>query len=172
MDAFAVAIAVGLSLPQVTGRHVFRLGWHLALFQFLMPVIGWSAGRTVSAYIADYDHWVAFGLLALIGGKMLVDAFRNEPAQRRADPTRGLMLITLSIATSIDALAVGLSMALLNVSIWLPCVGIGVVVGLFTIIGIRFGNRLGARCEHWARAGGGAVLLLIGVRILASHLYG
>ena len=170
LDAFAVAIAVGLSLPRVTKRHIFRLAWHLGLFQFLMPVIGWSAGRTVSAQIAAYDHWVAFGLLAVIGGKMLCDAFRHEPAKLETDPTRGLMLIALSVATSIDALAVGLSMAFLEVAIWLPSVVIGLVAGFLTVIGICFGSRLGASAGRWARAAGGTVLLLIGVRILVIHL--
>ena len=172
LDAFAVAIAVGLSLPRVTKRQTFRLAWHLGLFQFLMPVLGWSAGRAVAADIAAYDHWIAFGLLGLIGGKMLYDAWRHAPGQAMSDPTRGLMLMTLSVATSIDALAVGLSLALLGVSIWVPSVVIGVVAGLLTLVGLRFGRRLGARFERWARACGGAVLLLIGIHILIEHLTG
>ena len=119
MDAFAVAIAVGLSIPALTRRHVFRLAWHFALFQAMMPVIGWLAGRTVSSYIAAFDHWVAFGLLSVIGGKMIYEAGHPEQAADRGDPTRGLMLVTLSVATSIDALAVGLSLAFLDLSIWL-----------------------------------------------------
>ena len=169
MDAFAVAIAVGLSIPALTRRHVFRLAWHFALFQAMMPVIGWLAGRTVSSYIAAFDHWVAFGLLSVIGGKMIYEAGHPEQAADRSDPTRGLMLVTLSVATSIDALAVGLSLAFLDLSIWLPSVVIGIVAGMLTTVGICFGNRLGKQWEHRAELIGGGVLLLIGLRILLSH---
>ena len=169
MDAFAVAIAVGLSIPALTRRHVFRLAWHFALFQAMMPVIGWLAGRTVSSYIAAFDHWVAFGLLSVIGGKMIYEAGHPEQAADRGDPTRGLMLVTLSVATSIDALAVGLSLAFLDLSIWLPSVVIGIVAGILTTVGICFGNRLGKQWEHRAELIGGGVLLLIGLRILLSH---
>ena len=170
MDAFAVAIAAGLSLPRLTRRHVFRLAWHFGLFQFLMPVVGWLAGTTVSHYIAAWDHWIAFALLSVIGGKMLYEATPGRQKKVRSDPTRGLMLVTLSVATSIDALAVGLSMALLNVSIWVPSVVIGIVAGVLTMIGIQFGGRLGRRWQWRAEVTGGIVLVLIGVRILISHL--
>jgi len=172
MDALAVSIAVGLSIPRLTGRHVFRLGWHFGLFQFMMPIIGWVVGRGVAKHIAAYDHWVAFGLLGIIGGKMLYEAIRGGPHPRgdEADPTRGWSLMVLSVATSIDALVVGMSMGVLDVSVWVPAVVIGVVAGVLTIVGIRFGSRLGAKFEHWAEAVGGVVLLAIGLRILISHL--
>ena len=171
MDAFAVAIAAGLSLPRVTGGHVFRLAWHFGLFQFLMPVAGWLAGGTVSRYLAGYDHWVAFGLLVFVAGKMLYEAFfLDAGAKAKADPTRGWMLLTLSIATSIDALAVGLSLAFLEVSIWLPAVVIGIVAGVLTAVGIIFGSRLGSRWEHRAEVAGAIVLLAIGVRIVVTHV--
>lgn len=169
MDAFAVSIAAGLSIPNLTGRHVFRLAWHFGLFQFMMPVAGWLAGTTVSSYIAAYDHWLAFGMLAVIGGKMLHEAFVGDEKASRGDPTRGLMLITLSVATSIDALAVGLSLAFLKVSVWMPSVVIGLVAGALTTIGITFGSRLGRKWKHRAEAIGGVVLILIGLRILVSH---
>jgi putative Mn2+ efflux pump MntP len=172
MDAFAVATATGLALRTVTPRHVFRLAFHFGLFQFLMPVIGWAAGSTFSQFIGDYDHWVAFGLLAFVGGKMLWEAFTDHEAEASGDPTRGLMLVTLSVATSIDALAVGLSMAMLGVAIWLPSVVIGLVAGGLTTVGLLLGNRLGARCGFWAEVTGGCVLLAIGLRILYTHLVG
>ena len=174
MDAFAVAVAAGLSLPRVTGRHVFRLAWHFGLFQFMMPILGWLAGRLVSQYVAAFDHWVAFGLLGLVGGKMLHEALRpGGPAPGAGtDPTRGMMLVALSVATSIDALAAGLSLAFLDISIWAPCVVIGLVAGLLTMIGIRFGSRIGGRFKRVAGAAGGLVLLAIGARILISHLSG
>jgi len=170
MDAFAVAIAAGLTLAPITPRHVFRLSFHFGLFQFMMPIIGWLAGMGLVGWIAGYDHWVAFGLLSYVGGKMLFDARSREDPANRADPTRGLMLVTLSIATSLDALAVGVSMAMLNVSVWGPSVVIGLVAAAMTAIGIAFGSRLGPRWESWAETAGGIVLLLIGARILWQHL--
>jgi len=172
MDAFAVAVAAGLTLPRVTGRHVFRLAWHFGFFQFMMPVLGWLAGMSVSRYIAGWDHWVAFGLLALIGGKMLYEGLSRHNTSAGCDPTRGLTLIILSVATSLDALAVGLSMAMLDVSIWLPSVVIGLVAGLLTVVGICFGARLGAKWQRWSELAGGIVLLAIGARLLLSHLVG
>jgi putative Mn2+ efflux pump MntP len=172
MDAFAVATATGLALGSVTPRHVFRLAFHFGLFQFLMPVIGWAAGHTFSNLIGAYDHWVAFGLLAFVGGKMLWEAFTDHEAEMRSDPTRGLMLVTLSVATSIDALAVGLSMAMLGVEIWFPSAVIGLVAAGLTTVGLLLGNRLGARCGFWAEVAGGCVLLAIGTEILATHLMG
>ena len=174
MDAFAVAIAAGLSIPRLTRRHVFRLAWHFGLFQFMMPILGWLAGRSVADAISQWDHWVVFALLVGIGGKMIYEAIRGFPSERepkdKPDPTKGLTLITLSVATSIDALAVGLSMAVLQVSVWLPAVVIGLVAGAMTTIGICFGSRIGTRFEHWAEGAGGVVLIGIGARVLATHL--
>src|SRR5512140_3417841 len=111
MDAFAVAIVTGLTLSPMTRRHVFRLAFHFGLFQALMPTIGWVAGKAVQQYIAAFDHWIAFGLLAFVGSKMLWEAFHKEEGEQSVakDPTSGLSLLVLSVATSIDALAVGLS---------------------------------------------------------------
>ena len=171
MDALAVAIAAGMTLPRVTGRHAFRLSFHFGLFQCLMPILGWLAGRTVDRYIAAFDHWIAFGLLCFLGAKMLWEARGHaQEESTRSDPTRGWTLLTLSVATSIDALAVGLSLAFLQVSIWSPSVVIGLVAGGLTFLGIRFGSRLGQQFGHWAERCGGLVLLFIGVRILITHL--
>ncbi|MCL2639908.1 MAG: manganese efflux pump MntP family protein [Phycisphaerales bacterium] len=171
MDAFAVAVATGLTLPKLTNRHIFRLAFHFGLFQCLMPIIGWYTGRTVSGHIQRYDHWIVFSLLAFIGGKMLWEAVHRHPSERKTtDPTRGLSLITLSVATSLDALAVGLSLALLQVSIWLPSIIIGIIAGTLTAIGIIFGSRLGDRFGHWAEIIGGIVLIGIGTHTLISHL--
>ena len=115
-------------------------------------------------------HWVAFELLGLIGGKMLWDAFSRKEKKWVSDPTRGLMLVVLSVATSIDALAVGLSIALLQVSVWTPAVIIGVVAAILTVIGLQFGSRLAARWRRLAELAGGVILWLIGIRILVSHL--
>ncbi len=173
MDAFAVAVAAGLTVTPITGRHVFRLSFHFGLFQFLMPIAGWSAGMTVAGIIGGFDHWIAMALLAGIGGKMLYESWTGHEDRPRRDPTRGLTLVLFALATSIDALAVGLSAALLNASIWLASVIIGLVAAGMTWIGIIAGSRLGRVGEkfgHWAERAGGAVLILIGLRILLSHL--
>lgn len=173
MDAFAVAIGAGLTLERVDARQTFRLAWHFGLFQALMPVIGWLAGLTVAHWISPVDHWIAFGLLAVIGGKMIWEALRHDEEKReRSDPTRGWSLIILSIATSIDALAVGLSLALLDVSIWYPAVVIGLVAGGFTAVGIQLGKRFGALLGRRVEVLGGVILIGIGLRILFEHLFG
>ncbi|NLF70282.1 MAG: manganese efflux pump [Candidatus Anammoximicrobium sp.] len=170
MDAFAVSLASGLKLARITPRHVFRLAFHFGLFQSLMPVIGWCIGTRIAGLAARFDHWIAFGLLSLIGGKMLCEATGEEDAEIRADPTRGMTLVALSLATSIDALAVGVSLALVQQSIWIPSLTTGVVTAGLTAVGIRFGNRLGRRWGRWAEVSGGGVLVLIGVRILLADL--
>ncbi len=170
-DALAVSIAVGLALESVTPRHVFRLSFHFGLFQFMMPVVGWLAGRQLAGYVGGYDHWVAFVLLGGVGGKMLWEAGHAKESKAGRDPTRGLTLVALSLATSLDALAVGLSMAFLRVSMWLPSVVIGVVTAAMTALGITFSNRIGSRFGHWADAAGGSVLILIGLRMLIGHLW-
>jgi putative Mn2+ efflux pump MntP len=170
MDAFAVSLAAGLTLGKVTPRHTFRLTFHLGLLQFLMPILGWLAGREIASEIREYDHWLAFALLGFVGAKMLYDGWRGESAETRSDPTRGLMLVTLSLATSIDALAVGLSMALLDVSVWFPAIVIGAVAAGLTAIGISFGQLIGSRVGRWAEVAGGCVLIFIGIRIVITHL--
>jgi len=172
MDALAVSIVAGLTIERVTPRHTFRIAFHFGLFQFLMPVLGWAAGRQLAGVLADYDHWIAFGLLALIGSKMLWEAGRALQLNGRSDPTRGWMLVTLSIATSIDALAVGVTMAMVDVSVWLPSVVIGIVAAVFSAVGITFGGRLGSRWSRWSQVAGGCILILIGVKVLLSDLYG
>ena len=172
MDAFAVSIAAGLAIDRLTHRHVFRAAFHFGLFQFMMPVAGWFAGQAVAGYIVAYDHWVALALLSVIGGKMIWEAGRPDRPRGPADPTRGWSLVTLSVATSIDALAVGLSMALLGVSIWLPSVIIGLVAAGMSVIGICLGSRLGGATRHWAERIGGLVLIGIGVHIVVAHVSG
>jgi len=169
MDAFAVSVGSCCRLPRITVGHVSRLALSFGFFQFLMPVLGWFAGRGLSRWLGAIDHWVAFGLLAAIGGKMLWDSFRPSGCMA-TDPTRGWMLLTLAIATSIDALAVGLSLALLDTSIWVPSAVIGVVAAVLTAVGSVFGSRLGYRFGVWAERFGGLVLLGIGVKILVTHL--
>ena len=172
MDAFAVAIATGVRLKRVSLRQFFRLAWHFGLFQAMMPVMGWAAGLTVRESIERYDHWIAFGLLAFVGINMIREAFKlEEDAQDKHDPTRGLTLVMLSVATSIDALAVGLTISMLQVAIWFPALVIGLVAGAFTVVGLHLGKSVGSaeRLSPVAEVLGGLVLLGIGVKILFEH---
>ena len=172
VDAFAVSVAAAAMLPRVTGRHVFRFAFHFGLFQAVMPVLGWLAGRGVARWVAAWDHWLAFGLLALVGGRAIYEGAlgRQEQERFRADPTRGASLILLSVATSIDAFAVGLSFAFLGVGIWLPVLVIGVVTAALSTLGMFLGGRLGQRFGSRMTIVGGLVLIAIGLKILWDHL--
>ncbi len=170
MDAFAVALAAGLTLPKLTKRHLFRFGFHFGLFQALMPILGWLAGISVREKIEAYDHWIAFTLLFLVGAKMLKDAFSDETDEETyKDPTRGLSLVMLSIATSIDALAIGLSLAVLGVTIWTPALVIGLTASILTLIGMLLGRRLGQAWGTRVEVFGGLLLIAIGSKILIEH---
>lgn len=173
MDAFAVALAVGIALGPITGRHLFRLGFHFGLFQAMMPIIGWLAGITVQKHIAAYDHWLVLGLLGFVGGKMIYEAFHEVGEEKRSgDPTRGMSLVILSLATSVDALAVGLSLGVLEVSIWGPAVIIGLVAGVLTLVGMLLGRRIGTLWGKRVEIFGGLILIGIGVRIVIEHTMG
>lgn len=172
VDAFAVALAAGVSLCSVSRRQTFRLAWHFGFFQSAMNIIGWAGGLTVRTLIERFDHWVAFGLLALVGSHMIYEALFDHSAERNGkDPTRGRTLVILAVATSIDSLAVGLSFSVLNIAIWLPALIIGVVATLLTAVGLHLGCVLGASSKLGRRAevAGGLVLIAIGVKILAEH---
>lgn len=169
MDAFAVALAAGAVINPITGRHLFRLGFHFGLFQAMMPIAGWLVGMTFQKWISAYDHWVAFGLLAVVGGRMIIEAFDEERDESASDPTKGLTMVMLSVATSIDALAVGLSLAMLGVSVWLPSAVIGVVAGVLTVAGMLLGRRLGDDWGKRVEICGGLVLCVIGLKILLEH---
>ncbi len=172
MDAFAVAIATGVTLNPLTARHIFRLSFHFGLFQALMPTIGWFAGSAVHGYISAFDHWIAFGLLAFIGGRMLWGAVHedDEGGSVPHDPTSGWSLLVLSVATSIDALAVGLSLAMIGSPIVVPAVVIGVVAASFTAVGMVLGRRIGAAWGKRVEVVGGLILIGIGVKIVVEHL--
>jgi len=172
MDAFAVCLGAGTTGQAEGWRPTFRLSFHFGLFQFLMPVLGWLAGTTIEHYIADYDHWIAFSLLAFVGVRMIWSGFHPEKETQKNDPSRGWSLVVLSIATSIDALAIGLSLGVIGVTIWYPAVVIGIVTGLLSWLGLRLGNKLSEKFGERIEIVGGIVLVAIGVRILVSHLLG
>ena len=176
MDAFTVAISVGLQLSsrgKISLRQYFRLGFHFGLFQFLMPILGWLAGSTVRVYIEAFDHWIAFALLSYIGIKLIREGRREHPTKPTViDPTRGNSLILLSVATSIDALALGLSLAFLGEGIIYPAVIIGIVAALFTIVGLFLGRMVGILWRQRVAWVGGLLLIAIGIKILIEHLFG
>jgi putative Mn2+ efflux pump MntP len=172
MDALAVAIAAGIHLKSVNIRQRFRLSWHFGLFQALMPVLGWYSGKSIYSVIAKFDHWLAFGLLAFVGINMIREFLHDKPAHHSIkDPTKGHTLIFLSFSTSIDALAVGISMAMLNIQIFLPALIIGMVATLFTLVGLEAGSKISihTRLAPYAHLIGGIILLIIGVNILFEN---
>jgi putative Mn2+ efflux pump MntP len=169
MDAFAAAVAVSVSLRSVSRHQVLRLAWHFGLFQALMPIVGWLAGVSVVAWIAWWDHWFAFALLAFVGLRAIRSGMRGgEPGSSAPDPTRGASLVVLSLATSLDALAAGLSFAALGVRVWVPSLVIGCTAGVLTAIGMIFGSRLGRSFGAWAEVAGGVVLIGIGLVIVVQ----
>lgn len=184
MDAFSVALATSARLEHVTGRQVFRFAFHFGLFQAGMPVLGWLSGQGVSTWVAQWDHWVAFGLLGLVGGKAIQEGLRKRggpgapdaPGARPrsdamgVDPTRGWSLVLLSVATSIDAFAVGIGLAALDEPLWLPALVIGLVTGVLTAVGMGLGRTAAARLGPHASVAGGVLLIAIGVKILLDHL--
>jgi len=174
MDAFAVSTACGVQVAVLRYGHVLRVALAFGFFQFMMPVIGWLAGSSLSGWVEAVAHWIAFGLLIIIGLKMIYEAFSKEPesCDPARDPSRGWPLLVLALATSIDALAVGLSIGVLNKPILIPSIIIGAVCSLFSIIGIAIGNRVGALIGKRGEAIGGLMLIAIGIRILVEHLAG
>lgn len=192
MDAFAVSVSSGICIPHMKARHAFRAAFAFGLFQFLMPIAGWLAGSAFRAYIEGFDHWIAFALLVFVGVKMLKESFEIEEETACEDPSaaagtaasagaaapaakkRSILdlggLLILAVATSIDALAVGLSYSMLGNPILLPASIIGVVTFVLCLVGCEFGRRIGARFERWAEVAGGVVLIGIGLKILIEHL--
>ena len=170
-DCFAVSISGSFAIQRITPLQVIRTAFMFGLFQALMPVIGWLIGRNLVALVADYDHWVAFILLLFVGGRMIWESFHDDENKKpKTDITRGLTLITLAVATSIDALVVGLSFAFVQISISITCATIGIVAFLVTVLGFILGRKLGGLIGKRAETIGGIVLIGIGVRILLSHL--
>lgn len=177
MDAFAVAICKGLGMRKIRWRDALVIALFFGGFQALMPLIGWAAGSLFASTITAVDHWIAFGLLAFIGGKMLWDAFHEEKDDEDGcgcDKTDGRLdlreLTLLAVATSIDALAVGITFAFLQVDIVPAIVTIGITTFVLSLVGVIVGNQFGSRFERPATIAGGVVLILLGVKILLEHL--
>jgi putative Mn2+ efflux pump MntP len=171
-DCFAVALGGSVSLKKLSFLPAARVSLSFGIFQGLMPVLGWLAGQTVVEFIADYDHWLAFLLLAVVGGRMLWQSFRPpENTGKKNDITRWFPLIILSVATSIDAFAIGLTFAFIEVNIVLASTIIAVVALLATAMGLLLGRKMGSLMGRRAEAVGGLVLIGIGIKTLLEHLF-
>ncbi|GHU93341.1 putative manganese efflux pump MntP [Spirochaetia bacterium] len=185
MDAFAISVSSGISIPGLRPFYALRSSFFFGLFQFIMPVAGWFLGSTFAGYIDAFDHWVVFALLAFIGGKMALESLRLKDegekdeggkaaesgrTEKNNDIRNMGTLLTLSAATSIDALAVGVSFSLLKQGVWLNAGIIGAVTLLICLAGFEFGRRLGRLFEKWAGLAGGLMLIGIGTKILIEHL--
>jgi putative Mn2+ efflux pump MntP len=168
MDAFAVAVAGGAGGRLRHPRPAIRLAFHLGLFQFMMPVIGWFLGVRAVRLVGGSGRWVAFALLVVIGARMIAGGARagTRDAAAGPDPSRGWTMVGLSVATSLDALAVGVSLAMLGVGIWQPSVIIGLVTAAIALAGIAIGDRVGRGWGGRVEIAGGVLLALIGLRIL------
>jgi putative Mn2+ efflux pump MntP len=170
MDVFSVSLGIGTGNQVRTARSIFRLAFHMGFFQGLFTFLGWLAGSSIARFISGVDHWVALGLLAYVGIKMIRAGLTTDADSYKEDPSRGKTLVVLSIACSIDAMAVGLSMALLQVSILVACLVIGLVSLVFSLVGSLAGKQLGILFGKRMEILGGLILLGIGLRILVTHL--
>jgi putative Mn2+ efflux pump MntP len=171
MDCFAVSLGAGTAGVAKGIRPVFRLFFHFGLFQGGMTVLGWLGGTTIEPYISSVDHWIALGLLSFVGLRMVREGLQKvEETHFRNDPTRGSTLVMLSVATSIDALAVGLSLAMLKVNVFGAALLIGAVSSAFSLVGLLVGKQLGLRFGKVMEVIGGLILLGIGLRIVITHL--
>lgn len=172
MDAFAVSVATGAAYKKPRSNHALRMAVAFGGFQAIMPIVGWLAGLTLRDYIKNYDHWIAFGLLALIGGKMIYESFKIKHAQQHSDTLSGATLLVLAIATSIDALAVGITFSFLLVgSLVIAVMIIGVITFAFSYAGFYIGKCFGHFFETGIEAFGGLILIGIGTKILLEHLF-
>lgn len=170
MDAFAVSIANGITTKQLKVSNALKMAIFFGSFQAFMPVLGWLAGLNLRDLISGVDHWIAFGLLSFIGCKMIYEAVKMKTSEKEIASVSLYVLLLLSIATSIDALAVGLSFAFLKISIATPIIVIGTVTFLLSFIGVSFGNKFGHVFENKIEIAGGLILLGIGVKIVAEHM--
>ncbi len=172
MDAFAVSVSNGIALRSISTKDSVRTGIFFGVFQFLMPVIGWILGTSVKSYIEAIDHWVAFGLLLIIGGGMIKEALSCDEEDCSCEVSLSSKKLALqAVATSIDALAVGISFAMLDVNVLFASAVIGVICFCISFTGCKIGKTIGHIVQEKAEIAGGIVLILIGLKILVEHLF-
>ena len=170
MDAFAVAVSTGFTIHRLRIRHAILIATWFGAFQALMPLIGWLGGRQLQELICGVDHWIIFGLLSFVGAKMIYESFQIDAVEKTSDPLAMHVLFLLSIATSLDALAAGVTFALLDVAIVLPVLIIGAVTFVMSYAGAWIGNKVGHFFEKKIEIVGGLILIAIGIKILISGL--
>ena len=170
MDAFVVSIVSGSAYRQLHIKHALRIALFFGGFQAFMPLIGSLAGLSVREYIADYDHWIAFGLLSAVGGKMIYESFKIKSVEENFDPSNIYVLLVLSVATSIDALAIGITLSLITSSIITAVIIIGLITFVLSYLGIFIGKKFGHFFENKIEALGGLILIGLAVKILFEHL--
>jgi putative Mn2+ efflux pump MntP len=170
MDAFAVSITLGLSIKRLNVKEILIPGIYFGFFQALMPLIGYLAGTIFADKIQNLDHWIAFALLGIIGGKMIWESFSQDGKKVKENSFRFVTILLLAIATSIDALAVGVTFAFFEINIFLTIIIIGLITFCISIGGVKIGNLFGAKYKSKAEFIGGAVLLILGLKILVEHL--
>ena len=169
MDAFAVAVASGITIKHLRVHHAFTIAASFGLFQAFMPLIGWLGGLGLRKCIGCADHWIAFGLLTAIGAKMIYESFKMDAVEKKTDPLDIHVLFVLSVATSLDALAAGISFAVLDVSIVTPVLVIGAITFALSFAGVWIGERFGHFFERRIELVAGLILIGIGIKILLSH---
>lgn len=169
MDAFAVSICKGLSMKKIKWKNAIIIAIYFGLFQAIMPVIGFFLGSTFSKFIQKMDHWIAFVLLSAIGVNMIKES-NDDEGENRNDRADFKTMIVLAIATSIDALAVGITFAFFEVNLWLASLIIGVITFCLSFIGVVIGNKFGDKFQNKAELAGGFILIVIGLKILIEHL--
>ncbi len=170
MDAFAVSIASGLCIKRLKPQHALKIAFFFGAFQAVMPALGWLAARSLSSLLTHIDHWLAFILLSSIGGRMIYESRKEREDKKMMNPLKLYILLVLSVATSIDALAVGITFAFLNVTIITPVAIIGIVTFSLSFVGVYIGNRMGHFFERKIEVLGGLILIGIGLKILIQHL--
>lgn len=169
MDAFAVSICKGLSMKKMNWKNAIIIALNFGIFQALMPMIGYFLGTTFESFVTTFDHWIAFILLALIGGNMIKESFDNEE-EKKNDKVDFKTMIVLALATSIDALAVGITFAFFDVNLLLAVAIIGIITFIISILGVKIGNKFGDKYQNKAELTGGIILVLLGTKILLEHL--
>jgi putative Mn2+ efflux pump MntP len=169
IDSFAVSVCSGLNLPHIRFIQAAKIAIFLALFQAGMPLIGWLVGNSMKSLIEPVDHWIAFGLLSLIGGKMIIESLISSEAREIKNPLKIRVILMLSLATSIDALAVGFSFATLLDQIVIAVIIIGAVTFIASMLGILLGKKTGPKFNRYSEIAGGLILIFIGTKILIEH---
>lgn len=169
MDAFAVSICKGLSMKKMNWKNAIIIALYFGIFQALMPMIGYFFGTTFESFVTTFDHWIAFILLALIGGNMIKESFDNED-EKKNDKVDFKTMIVLALATSIDALALGITFAFFDVNLLLAVAIIGIITFIISIFGVKIGNKFGDKYQNKAELIGGIILVILGIKILLEHL--